>query len=89
MWHACFVFFLFLPIFHQTLQFLETLSFRGAAATRNKLSVGKQNKTLQNGKSLCTVPGRNPAAECLECGGELWEVQGGFECLDPLILNSL
>lgn len=51
--------------------------------------MGKQNKTLQNGKSLCTVPGRNPAAEYLECGGELWEVQGGFECLDPLILNSL
>lgn len=71
---ACMLLFLlFLPIFHQTLQFLESLSFRGAAATRNKLSVGKQNKTLQNGKISvhCTWP-----KSCSGVFGMWWRVVG-------------
>lgn len=50
-------------------------------------------KRLGNGvkkkKTICTVPGWNPAAEGLECGGKSWEVQGGFRRRTPSTSNSL
>lgn len=32
-------------------------------------------------KTFCTVPDQNPTAESLECGKELWKVQGELDCL--------
>lgn len=55
---------------------------------RNK---GRQVKRLGNGGggAICTVPGWNPAAEGLECGGKSCKVQGGFMCRTPSTSNSL